>query len=110
MWSMTDQPNNGESHQFYEFEILKQRYESLEKTFTNVEKEKEYYQVGFTLLNQSDDYSSFLSLQENIRTNEKRFRTYRRKISQSKKINQRITRSVCLTVLFPSSLLNNSFQ
>jgi hypothetical protein len=33
-----------------EFEILKQRYESLEKTLTTAEKEKEYFQVGFDLV------------------------------------------------------------
>ena len=47
---MTEQPNNDQSHHSYEFEILKQRYESLEKTFTNVEKEKEYYQVNILLV------------------------------------------------------------
>jgi hypothetical protein len=43
---MTEKPANEESHNLYEFEILKQRYESLEKTLTNVEKEKDYYQVN----------------------------------------------------------------
>ncbi|CAF2493832.1 unnamed protein product [Rotaria sp. Silwood2] len=44
IWSMTEKQSNEESHKLYEFEILKQRYESLEKTLANVEKEKEYYQ------------------------------------------------------------------
>ncbi|CAF3478133.1 unnamed protein product [Rotaria sp. Silwood1] len=44
IWAMTEKQCNEESHQLYEFEILKQRYESLEKTLANVEKEKEYYQ------------------------------------------------------------------
>jgi len=48
---MAEKQTNEEPHHLYEFEILKQRYESLEKTLTNVEKEKEYYQVHF--------YSSF---------------------------------------------------
>jgi hypothetical protein len=43
---MTEKATNDESHSLYEFEILKQRYESLEKTLTTVEKEKEYYQVS----------------------------------------------------------------
>ncbi len=43
---MTEKATNDESHNLYEFEILKQRYESLEKTLTTVEKEKEYYQVS----------------------------------------------------------------
>jgi hypothetical protein len=47
---MTEKENNVESPNLYEFEILKQRYESLEKTFTNVEKEKEYYQVNLIIL------------------------------------------------------------
>lgn len=47
---MTEKENNVESANLYEFEILKQRYESLEKTFTNVEKEKEYYQVNLIIL------------------------------------------------------------
>ena len=42
---MTEKPPNEESDRLYEFEILKQRYESLEKTLASVEKEKEYYQV-----------------------------------------------------------------
>lgn len=54
MWSMTEQPTANESHQIYEFEILKQRYESLEKTLTNVEKEKEYYQVNSSLFSLID--------------------------------------------------------
>jgi len=44
---MAEKQTNEESHSLYEFEILKQRYESLEKTLKNVEKEKEYYQVNF---------------------------------------------------------------
>ncbi|CAF1110201.1 unnamed protein product [Rotaria sordida] len=44
IWSMTDKQSKEEPHQLYEFEILKQRYESLEKTLANIEKEKEYYQ------------------------------------------------------------------
>ncbi len=47
---MIEKENNVESPNLYEFEILKQRYESLEKTFTNVEKEKEYYQVNLIIL------------------------------------------------------------
>ncbi|CAF0815186.1 unnamed protein product [Adineta steineri] len=39
MWSMTEKQSRQD-----EFDILKQRYESLEKTLANVEKEKEYYQ------------------------------------------------------------------
>ena len=42
---MTDKQSNEEYGQLYEFEIIKQRYESLEKTLVNIEKEKEYYQV-----------------------------------------------------------------
>lgn len=34
-----------ESANAYEFEMLKQRYETLEKTLTNAEKEKDYFQV-----------------------------------------------------------------
>jgi len=48
---MTEKQTNEESHRLYEFEILKQRYESLEKTLSNVEKEKEYYQVNSSFLN-----------------------------------------------------------
>ncbi len=48
---MTEKQTNEESHRLYEFEILKQRYESLEKTLANVEKEKEYYQVNSSFLN-----------------------------------------------------------
>jgi len=48
---MTEKQTNEESHCLYEFEILKQRYESLEKTLSNVEKEKEYYQVNSSFLN-----------------------------------------------------------
>jgi hypothetical protein len=44
---MTEKQTNEESQNLYEFNILKQRYESLEKTLTNLEKEKEYYQVNF---------------------------------------------------------------
>ena len=39
---MTEKQSNED---LYEFEILKQRYESLEKTLATVEKEKDYYQV-----------------------------------------------------------------
>jgi len=42
---MTEKQSNKD-----EFEILKQRYESLEKTLINAEKEKEYYQVYFNQL------------------------------------------------------------
>jgi len=42
---MTEKQTAEESQNLYEFEILKQRYESLEKTLINAEKEKEYYQV-----------------------------------------------------------------
>jgi len=42
---MTEKQSNKD-----EFEILKQRYESLEKTLINAEKEKEYYQVDFNEL------------------------------------------------------------
>ena len=45
MWGPADKQTNEETCNLYEFEILKERYESLEKTLTNVEKEKEYYQV-----------------------------------------------------------------
>lgn len=38
-------PMKDESTNAYEFEMLKQRYETLEKTLTNAEKEKDYYQV-----------------------------------------------------------------
>lgn len=46
---MADKQAHEESQKLYEFEILKQRYESLEKTLLNVEKEKEYYQVCLNL-------------------------------------------------------------
>ena len=51
MWS-TDQTERKEGegdhhHHDTQFEILKQRYESLEKTLSTVEKEKQYYQVRF---------------------------------------------------------------
>ena len=79
-----------------QFEILKQRYESLEKTLSNVEKEKQYFQVEST--KRKNDIvmriTSYLIVLEFIRTNEKRFRTYRRKVFESKKINQRTSRSV----------------
>ncbi|CAF1531622.1 unnamed protein product, partial [Adineta ricciae] len=39
MWSMSEKQSNDN-----EFEILKQRYESLEKTLANVEKDKDYFQ------------------------------------------------------------------
>jgi len=51
-----------ESVNAYEFEMLKQRYETLEKTLTNAEKEKDYFQVkkiGFFLIDLSK-YFSFL--------------------------------------------------
>ena len=57
-----------------EFEILKQRYESLEKTLTNAEKEKEYYQV-YSYLFYSFSFEIYLIL-ENLRSNKKRIRTY----------------------------------
>jgi hypothetical protein len=47
---MAEKQTNEQSHSLYEFEILKQRYESLEKTLINAEKEKEYYQVYFNQL------------------------------------------------------------
>ena len=42
MWSMSEKQSNDN-----EFEILKQRYESLEKTLANVEKDKDYFQVDY---------------------------------------------------------------
>lgn len=45
IWSMNE--NNqikDDAVNAYEFEMLKQRYETLEKTLTNTEKEKDYYQ------------------------------------------------------------------
>ena len=41
-----DKMNSHESHDMLQFEILKQRYESLENTLANVEKEKQHYQVN----------------------------------------------------------------
>jgi hypothetical protein len=42
-------PDKQSNEELFEFEMLKQRYESLEKTLANVEKEKDYYQVDFVL-------------------------------------------------------------
>jgi hypothetical protein len=74
---MTEKPANEESHNLYEFEILKQRYESLEKTLTNVEKEKDYYQVSSSFFFRFRKIIlCLLFSKENLRTNKKRFRTY----------------------------------
>lgn len=47
---MTEKQSHEQSQKLYEFEIIKQRYESLEKTLANVEKEREYYQVCLDFL------------------------------------------------------------
>ncbi|CAF3189312.1 unnamed protein product [Rotaria socialis] len=47
IWAMTEKQSNEQSQKVYEFEILKQRYESLEKSLANAEKEKEYFQKNY---------------------------------------------------------------
>ena len=47
---MTQREANEENLNESKLAILKQRYELLEKTLANVEKEKEYYRVGFRCL------------------------------------------------------------
>lgn len=79
-----------------EFEILKQRYESLEKVLATAEKDKEYFQVRCSRI--WFDLStalSFLSLPlENVRTNEERVRTHRREVFESEEVDQRTARPV----------------
>lgn len=107
---MTDHPTNGESHHLFEFEMLKQRYESLEKTLNNVEKEKEYYQVDLILLNLSENYFLFDFFKKIYEQTKKDFEHIEEKYLKAKKLIKELQDRYVLHDLLVSSLLNNSFQ